>query len=94
MSVNSYTFKIVWNNTIDGAGFNYLDRIIEIGTLDTPEEELFMTVCHELWEIAAVEMAVRFRRPDVDSDYIFVYDHRQHNTMANMFSGWLMQFIG
>jgi len=39
-------------------------------------------------------MNVQFQSPDVEDDYIFMYDHRQHDTMCCMFSGLLEQFIG
>lgn len=93
LKVNCFKFNIKWNKDHNGGSFHYGDMIIDIGTKDQSEEELLMIICHELMEIVACEMNVRFRRPDCDSDYIFVYDHRQHETMANMFAGLISQFI-
>lgn len=91
--VNCFEFSVKWTSRHGGGSFNYGDREIEIGTRDNSDSELFMIICHELMEIAAVEMNVRLRRPDCDSDYIFVYDHRQHETMMNMASKWISEFL-
>ena len=93
LKVNSTEFQVKWNKSHGGASFNYRDRKLEIGTNDDNAAYIFMLLCHELWEIVACEMRVRLCRPDCDSDYIFVYDHRQHETMAEMFSALLSQFI-
>lgn len=93
IKINSYLFKIKWDKSHSSGSFSYGERVIEIGTKDVPDEGLFMIICHELQEIVALEMNVRFRRPDCDSDYLFVYDHRQHETMMNMFSSLVSEFI-
>lgn len=93
LKVNCLEFKVRWGKDYSGGRFSYLDREIEIGLKYLDEDELFMIICHELMEICAVEMSVRFCRPDCESDYIFVYDHRQFDTMSNMFSALVSQFI-
>ncbi len=93
LKVNCYEFEVIWTQKHGGGFFDFEKGIIEIGLKGTREQELHMIVCHELMEICAVEMNARFRRPDCDSDYIFVYDHRQFDTMINMFSGLLSQFL-
>ena len=93
IQINSYKFKVKWNNSHRGGSFCFGDRVIEIGTKDENDGIMFMLICHELMEIVALELNVRLRRPDCDSDYIFVYDHRQHETMMNSFASLVSQFI-
>ena len=93
LQVNSYKFKIKWDKTHGGGSLSFKDYVIEIGTESAIDDIIFEVICHELMEIVAIEMNVRFRRPDCDSDYIFVYDHRQHETMMNMFASLVSQFI-
>lgn len=95
IKINCWTFNVVWNNKHNGGCFNYLKDggKIEIGTKGLTDEEILMIISHELMEIVTCEMNVRLARPDCDSDYIFVYDHRQHETITRMFSGLLAEFI-
>lgn len=98
LKVNSYDFDVIWDKaTHCGVGHvMYSKREILIGIKEYKEKykgQVFENVCHELMELCAMEMHVHFRRPDCDTDFIFVYDHRQHDTMINMFAGLLSQFI-
>lgn len=91
--INSYTFSIKWDKSHSGGSFKYGDECsIEIGTEMANEGRIFDVLCHELMEICAVEMNVRFKKTD-SMDYIFVYDHAQHDTKINMFAGLITQFI-
>ena len=85
-------FSIKWDPESSGASVNYAENTITIGTKHD-ELQVLENVYHELWEVVAIELNVRLERPDCDSDYIFVYDHRQHDTMATMFAGLLAQFL-
>lgn len=93
LKVNSYTFDVKWDSSTHEGGLDFNTLQIMIGTDYNTEEGIFNVICHELWEIAAIEMNVRLDRPDCIGDYIFVYDHRQHSTMSNMFAGLVSQFI-
>ena len=94
LRVNSYNFIVAWDKDLNNAGsVSYTNHKITIGVRGGAQSEIFETICHELWELCAMEMHVHFRRPDCDTDFIFVYDHRQHDTMTNMFAGLLSQFI-
>ena len=95
LQVNSFNFKIVWDNSTRNCSVSYLDMIISIGVKCPDTLEIFGNLCHELWEVVAIEAHVRLQRPDCSfgGDFIFVYDHRQHDVMANMFAGLLSQFI-
>lgn len=94
LRVNSTVFDVVWDKKDGGAGFDYTDPpTLTIGTSRGGEARILMLLCHELWEICAIEMSVRLSRPDCATDFIFVYDHRQHDTMSEMFAGLLTQFI-
>lgn len=91
LRVNSYIFELKWDKESNTGSFDYGTRILRIGILN--KEARFEILCHELMEIVALELNVRYRRPDCDSDYLFAYDHRQHDTIMNMFSSLLSQFI-
>ena len=93
ISILSSEFTITWNNKHDGGSFSYGDNTIEIGTYLSSDQEIFMVLCHEIMEICAVEMSVRMRRPDCESDYIFVFDHRQFDTMMSLFASVISKFI-
>ena len=93
LKVLSFSFDIKWDKSNDGGMFDYNDRIISIGVKSNDDSEALMILIHELTEICAIEMGVRFRRPDVNDDYMFVYDHRQHGTMTTMLASLLEQFI-
>ena len=94
LRINSYEFTIKWDSSTKNCGLSYVDMVISIGTESAGALEIFGNVCHELWEVVAIENHVRMQRPDCNGgDWIFVYDHRQHDVMANMFAGLLAQFL-
>ena len=93
LEVNSYRFDVIWDKNSSGGSFCYVAEEITIGLKTNNELNIFMILCHELMEICAIEVGVRLRRPDCDTDYIFVYDHRQHETIQNMFAGLLYKFL-
>ena len=90
LRVNSIIFNIHWSNKYIGGHFSYKKKIIEIGTKE--EARVLEILCHELMEISAIEVGIRYMRPDGE-DYIFVYDHRQYDTMTNIMAGLLKQFL-
>jgi hypothetical protein len=92
LKVCTTTFKVEWPDQF-GAGFDYGTKILEIGTKNNTPESLLMKISHELMEICAIEMNVRYDRPDCRNDYLFSYDHRQHDTMMEMFAGLLSEFL-
>ena len=93
IKINSFTFAIKWTNKHDGGSFDYSKREIEIGTRGNHEDTILQVLTHELFEICALDVGVRYNRRDVSDDYYFVYDHRQHDLIMNMFSGLLAKFI-
>ena len=93
IKINSFTFDIKWTNMHDGGSFCYPTREIEIGTRGNQEDTMFQVIGHELFEICALEVGVRYDRRDIRDDYYFVYDHRQHELVMNMFSALLAKFI-
>lgn len=96
LRVNSYVFDVVWDkdkNSTSWGGFSYKERELTINVHDQIDGEILATICHELMELCAVEMNVSYQRPDCKGDYIFIYDHRQHETLTNMFASLLQQFI-
>ena len=93
IQINSYVFNIKWDPKSIEANFCYRDSIITIGTKNQDTHIIFMLLCHELFEICAIEMHVRYERPDCTGDYLFNFDHKQHDTLSNMLAGLLNQFI-
>ena len=93
LKVNSYDYAVLWEGESGSGSFHFTDKEMRIAVKNSKENEIFEIICHELMELCAQEMHVRFSRPDCPSDFVFVYDHRQHDTMMNMFAGLLTQFI-
>lgn len=93
LKVSCYDFDVIWDKEQHGASFDYGNRKIMIGVKNNAESNILMLICHELMELVAVECHVRMQRPDCYDDYVFVYDHRQHDTMMCMFAGLLAEFL-
>jgi hypothetical protein len=93
LRVNSFVFDISYADKGLGGRFSFPERKLELGIKGADDEHALMILAHELMEICTIEMNCRLHRPDVDSDYIFVMDHRQFETACNMFSGLLSQFL-
>ena len=93
IKVNGLKFKVIWNKNSHGSSLSYGTHEISIGCKSKNKHEIFQGIVHELMEICAIETHVRLGRPDCSTDYVFVYDHRQHSTICDMFSGLISQFI-
>lgn len=93
ITINSSDFKIIWSKEHDGGSFHWGKREIEIGVRGGHDESIFMVLCHELQEMVAEDLSIRMQRPDCREDYIFVYDHRQYETLMNVFSSLIRKFI-
>jgi hypothetical protein len=91
--IGSTLFNIVWDKKENGAAFCFGKKEIIIGCRNRDDIGLLENIIHELHEIMAVIVNVRLERPDVQDDYIFVYDHRQHTTISEMMAGALAKFI-
>jgi len=97
LKVNAFDFEVVWDKAqSSGAGqLTYHPKpVITIGTKDNCESGIYVALCHELLELCAIEMNVRYNRPDIRDDYLFSLNHQQFETMSNMFAGLLKNFIG
>ena len=90
--IGSQTFKIKWDNNRRGGYFDFGKNEIGIG-LNTTDDVVFEILCHELSEAIHCVLHTRYDRTDVDSDYLFVTDHRQFTTHNAMLSGLIKQFI-
>ncbi len=93
LKINSFNFTVIWDKTNNGGSFSYYTKEIKIGIKNSDDSRIFEIIMHELMEIVAVDMNVRLERPDCDSDYIFVYDHRQYDTMMNILASLVSEFI-
>lgn len=93
LKVHTYYFDMIWDKTTNDASVSYSDKEIMIGIRGFADEQIFSSLCHEIFEVCAIEMHVRLNRPDCYSDFVFVFDHRQHDSMMEMFSGLVSQFI-
>ncbi len=92
LRVNSCVFDVVWTDKHAGGSLSYTENKLEIGTKNGPYQA-FEVIVHEITEFAAIECAARFKRPDVDEDYLFSYFHDKHTTMCAMVAGMLSQFL-
>lgn len=93
IEVNVWTFSIAWDKSTYSSQISYVDKRITIGCASEDEAVIFSNLNHELTEMCAIEMHIRLSRPDCESDFIFVYDHRQFDTLNSMASGLLSKFL-
>ena len=95
IKIGVITFDIIWDKKEAGGGaFDFFAHKIIIGCdPELQEETIFATLCHEIMEIVSCIHSVRLIRPDFDSDYIFVYDHRQFHIIMDQFTGIITQFL-
>ncbi len=91
LRVSNLTFKVIWDKDRGGGGFDFVEQELTIGT--KYPNEVFGILNHELMEMCAANMYVRHPRGDCNGDFIFVFDHRQFDTMMDTFTGLLQQFI-
>lgn len=85
------TFNVEWNKETSGACFSFQNEKLIIGTKIS--SRIWGNIVHEVTEIVMAGMYLRHHRGDVDDDYIFVYDHRQHTAACEMIADALEKFI-
>jgi hypothetical protein len=93
--VGDVVWKIKYNKTNAGGSFEYDNHTLTIGTKYSQKNptRTLNSIIHELKEIIQVENDTRLERGNNISDYVFVYDHRDHTDICRRLAGLLDEFI-
>jgi len=95
ITIGDVVWKIKYLKDYAGGSFLYKDHTINIGIKhykNNPTRTLNVII-HELKEIIQVENDTRLERGNNDSDYVFVYGHREHTDICRRLAGLLVEFI-
>ena len=95
ITIGSYTFNVLQDKKYAGASFDFVERKIKIGTKHLENDPLSVLglINHEIMEICFVIMACRYDDPSVTDNYKFFADHKQFETIVELFSEAISKFI-
>lgn len=93
--IDETVWTIKYPKDTNAGTFDWGKCELSIGIKDYPAQPTLVlhVIIHELKEIIHVQQATRFDRPDVDSEYIFVYNHANHTDLCYRLAGLLDNFI-
>jgi hypothetical protein len=92
IQIGDIDWDIVWDKESSGGQFNYQEKKIEIGT-EIGDIRTFGCLLHELKEIINVEQSTRYSKRTSSEEYMFMYDHAQHDDLCARLSGLLSKFL-
>lgn len=92
IKIGSDTFKVVLDKKRVDADFSYETRILTIGTKIKRREHLLNIITHEIFEMWAVTLYIRYTRPDTYKTYEFHLDHRQFTNWIELASQSVSEF--
>ena len=92
IKIGADIFKVVEDKNSIGADFSYDTHILTIGTKITTREHLLNIITHEIFEMWAVTLYIRYTRPDTFKTYEFHFDHRQFTNWIELASQSVAEF--
>ena len=94
ISIMASNFKVKWDPETDGGSFDWTKSEIVIGikSLETDPLYTLHIINHEVTEIIAVAMGLRYSNGRTD-DYLFSMTHNEYETLIKLSSQALCSFI-
>lgn len=93
LKIGTTEFKINWINKFGGAGFDYNKREMYFCIKNRTDLEIWGYIMHEIMEAVYLLYRVRHDRPDVEDDYLFSFDHKQHDTISEAVAALTAEFL-
>jgi hypothetical protein len=95
IQIGSKTFVVKADKKRCDAEFSWHEGTLVIGTGDIADDPLWALhrIVHEVFEMWAVSLSVRYSRPDNWESYEFHFDHRDFDNLCDNASRTLAEFI-
>lgn len=93
IKIGSDIFAVKIDKKRVDADFSYETQVLTIGTKINRTDHLLNIISHELYEMWAVTLYIRYTRPDTFNTYEFHFDHRQFTNWVELTTQTLKEFI-
>ncbi len=95
ITIGSTRLLVKQDKSTGSSYWNWNDSVLVLGTKHKDKEPavFFTALCHEIWELWADTLYLRYIRPDTSNNYEFHFDHRGFANLSEMASKTLLQFI-
>ena len=95
IQIGGKTFEVVTDKERRDAEFSWHEGKLTIGIAEIKDDPVwvFRRVVHEVFEMWAVSLNIRYSRPDEWASYEFHFDHRDFDNLCDNATGTLAEFI-